>query len=172
LKEFLERPVIRHVLYAIFDRIISLHKFPLDGLKWGSAKIELPTALFTPLAYGCKCTFNCYTAVPRSIFPVQEVHELSRTGNKNGGRPVLIVDGRSGKNRKSDCKKQNKLASFEEAVLPHLDAAYNLARWLTRNVADAEDVVQEAYLRRSSSLAVSMRADGRSWLLPLWRNTC
>ena len=37
---------------------------------------------------------------------------------------------------------QNKLASFEKAVLPHLDAAYNLARWLLRNDADAEDVVQ------------------------------
>ena len=38
-------------------------------------------------------------------------------------------------------------ARFEDIVLPHLDAAYNLARWLTRNDADAEDVVQEAYLR-------------------------
>ena len=37
--------------------------------------------------------------------------------------------------------------NFEEAVLPHLDAAYNLARWLTRNEQDAQDVVQEACLR-------------------------
>ncbi len=44
-------------------------------------------------------------------------------------------------------QEQNKLASFEEAVLPHLDAAYNMARWLMRNDANAEDVVQEAYLR-------------------------
>jgi len=44
-------------------------------------------------------------------------------------------------------QRQNKPASFEKAVLPHLDAAYNLARWLTRNDADAEDVVQEAYMR-------------------------
>ena len=37
--------------------------------------------------------------------------------------------------------------NFEEAVMPHLDAAYNLARWITRNEADAQDMVQEAYLR-------------------------
>jgi len=40
----------------------------------------------------------------------------------------------------------DRLPSFEVAVLPHLDAAYNLARWLTRNQRDAEDVAQEAYL--------------------------
>src|SRR6266480_4739038 len=42
---------------------------------------------------------------------------------------------------------QNGLRDFEQEVLPHLDAAYNLARWLTRNDQDAQDVVQEAYLR-------------------------
>ncbi len=41
----------------------------------------------------------------------------------------------------------NQLPSFERAVLPHLDAAYNLARWLMRNEQDAQDVAQEAYLR-------------------------
>jgi len=39
------------------------------------------------------------------------------------------------------------LQDFEEVAIPHLDAAYNLARWFTRNEKDAEDVVQEAYLR-------------------------
>jgi RNA polymerase sigma-70 factor (ECF subfamily) len=42
---------------------------------------------------------------------------------------------------------QRLLPDFEQAVLPHLDAAYNLARWLTRNEQNAEDVVQEACLR-------------------------
>jgi DNA-directed RNA polymerase specialized sigma24 family protein len=41
----------------------------------------------------------------------------------------------------------NYLPNFEQAFLPHLDAVYNLARWLTRNEQDAQDVVQEAYLR-------------------------
>jgi RNA polymerase sigma factor, sigma-70 family len=69
-------------------------------------------------------------------------------------------------------QKESKLASFEEAVLPHLDAAYNLARWLTRNDADAEDVVQEAYLRAFRFFGGFHGAEGRSWLLAIVRNTC
>ena len=69
-------------------------------------------------------------------------------------------------------QKQNKLASFEEVVLPHLDAAHNLARWLTRNDADADDVVQEAYLRAFKFFGGFHGADGRSWLLAIVRNTC
>ena len=69
-------------------------------------------------------------------------------------------------------QKQNKLASFEEAVLPHLDAAYNLAHWLTRNDTDAEDVVQEAYLRAFRFFGGFHGAEGRSWLLAIVRNTC
>ena len=66
---------------------------------------------------------------------------------------------------------QNRLATFEEAVLPHLGAAYNLARWLTRNDADAEDVVQEAYLRAFKFFGGFHGSDGRSWLLTIVRNT-
>ena len=69
-------------------------------------------------------------------------------------------------------QKQNKLATFEEAVLPHLDAAYNLAHWLTRNDTDAEDVVQEAYLRAFKFFGGFHGTDGRSWLLTIVRNTC
>jgi len=68
-------------------------------------------------------------------------------------------------------QQQIKLATFEEAVLPHLDAAYNLARWLTHNSADAEDVVQEAYLRAFRFFAGFHGEDGRSWLLAIVRNT-
>jgi RNA polymerase sigma factor (sigma-70 family) len=66
---------------------------------------------------------------------------------------------------------RNKLASFEKAVLPHLDAAYNLARWLTRNDADAEDVVQEAYLRAFRFFGGFHGENGRAWLLGIVRNT-
>jgi RNA polymerase sigma-70 factor (ECF subfamily) len=68
-----------------------------------------------------------------------------------------------------------KLALFEENVIPHLNAAYNLARWLTRNGQDAEDLVQEAYLRAFRSFDTFQGADsgdGRAWLLTVVRNTC
>jgi RNA polymerase sigma-70 factor (ECF subfamily) len=61
---------------------------------------------------------------------------------------------------------------FERAVLPHLEAAYNLARWLTRNDHDAEDVVQEAYVRAFTFFDGFRGEDGRSWLLSVVRNTC
>src|SRR5260370_5957149 len=64
------------------------------------------------------------------------------------------------------------LQNFEEAVLPHLRAAYNLARWLTRDETDAEDVVQEAYLRAFRFFGSFHGVDGRSWLLAIVRNTC
>jgi RNA polymerase sigma factor (sigma-70 family) len=62
--------------------------------------------------------------------------------------------------------------AFDEAVLPHLDAAYNLARWLTRNTQDAEDVVQEAYLRAFRFFDGFHGANARTWLLKIVRNTC
>ena len=62
-------------------------------------------------------------------------------------------------------------ASFEQAMLPHLDAAHNLARWLLRNEQDAQDVVQEAYLRAFRSFAGFRGTSGRAWLLTIVRNT-
>jgi RNA polymerase sigma-70 factor (ECF subfamily) len=66
----------------------------------------------------------------------------------------------------------DKQARFAQAVLPHLDAAFRLARWLTRNDHDAEDVVQEAYLRAYKSFGRFHGEDGRAWLLAVVRNTC
>jgi RNA polymerase sigma-70 factor (ECF subfamily) len=65
-----------------------------------------------------------------------------------------------------------KLALFEQTVIPHLNAAYNLARWLTRNGPDAEDLVQEAYLRAFRSFETFEGNDGKAWLLAVVRNTC
>jgi RNA polymerase sigma factor (sigma-70 family) len=67
---------------------------------------------------------------------------------------------------------RGKLTLFEETILPHLNAAYNLARWLTRNEHDAEDVVQEAYLRAFRFFDGYKGGDGKSWLLAVVRNTC
>ncbi len=59
---------------------------------------------------------------------------------------------------------------FEQALLPHLGAAYNLARWLTRNDQDAEDVVQEACLRALRFFGGFRGGDARAWLLAIVRN--
>jgi RNA polymerase sigma-70 factor (ECF subfamily) len=61
--------------------------------------------------------------------------------------------------------------TFEEAVLPHLDAAFNYARWLTRSEADAEDVVQDASVRALRFFSSLRNEDARSWLLTIVRNT-
>ena len=59
---------------------------------------------------------------------------------------------------------------FEECVLPHLDAAFNLARWLVRSRADAEDVAQEALLRAYRFFGTYRAGDARAWLLQIVRN--
>ena len=67
---------------------------------------------------------------------------------------------------------KEELAQFEQAVLPHLGAAYNLARWLTGNDPDAEDVVQESYLRALRFFPGFRGGNSRAWLLTIVRNTC
>jgi RNA polymerase sigma-70 factor (ECF subfamily) len=61
---------------------------------------------------------------------------------------------------------------FEQLVLPHLDAAFNLARWLLRSRADSEDVAQEAMLRAYRFFRGFHGGDARAWLLQIVRNTC
>jgi RNA polymerase sigma-70 factor (ECF subfamily) len=75
------------------------------------------------------------------------------------------------KREERDQPPKEELTSFEEAMLPHLDAAHNLARWLLRNEQDAQDVVQEAYLRAFKSFAGFHGSNGRAWLLTIVRNT-
>jgi len=72
----------------------------------------------------------------------------------------------------SEINPESRLRLFEEIVLPHLNAAYNLARWLTRNEHDAQDVVQEAYLRAFRFFDGYKGGDGKAWLLEVVRNTC
>jgi RNA polymerase sigma-70 factor (ECF subfamily) len=66
----------------------------------------------------------------------------------------------------------DRLLRFEHAILPHLSTAYNFARWLTGNDHDAEDVVQEAFLRALAYFSTFRGDDGRAWLLGTVRNTC
>jgi len=62
------------------------------------------------------------------------------------------------------------LEDFQRIAIPHIDAAYNLAQWLVRNPADAEDVVQDAYLRAFKSFGQFAGGDVRPWLLTIVRN--
>ena len=71
---------------------------------------------------------------------------------------------------------QEKLRRFEEQISPHLKSAYNLAKWLTRSHEDAEDVVQDAFLRAFSAFESYRGADAqpqnaKAWLLTIVRNT-
>jgi RNA polymerase sigma-70 factor (ECF subfamily) len=79
----------------------------------------------------------------------------------SGGRSAIALD--------TDQRRHDR---FERIVLPHLDAAYVLARWLTRNQDDAGDVVQEAFLRALRYFDSYRAGDAKSWLLKIVRHTC
>ena len=61
---------------------------------------------------------------------------------------------------------------FARQMLPHLDAAYNLARWLMRNGEDAEDAVQDAFLRAHQAFASYQGGSEKAWLMTIVRNVC
>lgn len=67
-------------------------------------------------------------------------------------------------------KRQDNHGDFEQVMLPHLDAAYNLARWLMRDPSIAEDVVQDAYERARKYFAAFHGGSGRAWLLQIVRD--
>jgi len=75
------------------------------------------------------------------------------------------------KKREESHAEKEDLISFEAMMLPHLDAAHNLAKWLLRNEQDAQDVVQEAFLRAFKSFGGFHGSNGRAWLLTIVRNT-
>jgi RNA polymerase sigma-70 factor (ECF subfamily) len=86
-----------------------------------------------------------------------------------------VISGRRPSPKENEANReefQKRLALFEELILPHLDAAYNLARWLTRNEQDVPDIVQEAYLRAFGYFDSYRGGDGKAWLLAVVRNTC
>lgn len=63
-------------------------------------------------------------------------------------------------------------STFEQIMLPHLDAAYNFARWLLRHDQDAEDAVQDSFVRAHQAWGRFRGGDGRAWLLTIVRNVC
>jgi RNA polymerase sigma-70 factor (ECF subfamily) len=86
-------------------------------------------------------------------------NELSLVMEEKSGERLNVIDGED-------------RARFEAVVLPHLDAAFNLARWLLRSRSDAEDVAQEALLRAFRAFATYRAGNARAWLLQIVRNTC
>jgi RNA polymerase sigma-70 factor (ECF subfamily) len=67
-------------------------------------------------------------------------------------------------------EQQEKQRKFERAVMPHIDSAFNVARWYTRNEDDAKDLAQEALLRAFKAFDNFQGEDGRVWLLTIVRN--
>jgi RNA polymerase sigma factor (sigma-70 family) len=98
--------------------------------------------------------------------PLKTAHASQTEGFESDPKIVKFV---VVKKRQEPAKEE--LTSFEEAMLPHLDAAHNLAKWLLRNEQDAQDVVQEAYLRAFRSFTGFHGTNGRAWLLTIVRNT-
>lgn len=95
------------------------------------------------------------TVAAQRLFP-------QRRGNKVGRGPVRTVgEGRYG---------LPDHARFEKLVMPHLNAGYNLARWLARDADDAADVVQDACLRAMRYIDSLNRGDARSWFLTIVRH--
>ena len=88
-----------------------------------------------------------------------------------GSRAKIVKFAVIQRHEEQGAAQEHELASFEAMMLPHLDAAHNLARWLLRNEQDAQDVVQEAYLRAFKSFGGFHGSNGRAWLLTIVRNT-
>jgi len=95
-------------------------------------------------------------------------------GREAGSVVGRTLPGPEARDHVSNCAihQQTRLEMFEEVILPHLNAAHNLARWLMRNDQDAQDVVQESYLRAFRFFDSFRGGDGKSWLLAVVRNTC
>ena len=93
------------------------------------------------------------------------------SGNKKD-RAVVLLGGKQGAATDTKVPETARHERFEQTVLPHLDAAYSLARWLTRNDQDAQDVTQEACLRAFRFFDGYQGGNMRAWLLTIVRHTC
>src|SRR5260370_41577954 len=108
-----------------------------------------------------------------ALFPKRQIailHEDSRvsatlwSGNKIPAEEVCVTNGPKSQSTPS-VEEQDKLARFEQSIMPHMNAAYNLARWLAGHDPDAQDVVQEGYLQAFKFLH-GFRVAGRAAFAP------
>ena len=118
---------------------------------------------------------ECHAARPtrrlaKKRLPRSGINRGAVARSRRHGAAPASLDRRRWSERRGDVPSSSGDDSFEAVVLPHLDAAYNLARWLTRDAASAEDVVQEAMLRALTYFASFKGVNPRAWLLQIVRN--
>ncbi len=101
---------------------------------------------------------------------LQDQNELIRASNRPRGR-FQIFSGQTGESSGGMGGGEDNHQRFARLVLPHLGDAYSLARWITANRTDAEDIVQEASLRAFRAIASVAEGNSRAWLLTIVRNT-
>src|SRR6267142_4233050 len=149
---------------------ISRSKKVVAGPSIGGSNIQLVSLFivsqspFSLIAFACTDHFRCVNIPAR--------HSLSGAGINVTDHQSLLRRRRSVDQRGCSLPEESKTAQFETIALPHFGAAYNLARWLVRDDHDAEDVVQEAYMRAFRFFGNYRGGDSRSWLLTIVRNTC
>ena len=105
-----------------------------------------------------------------SIANLQDQNELIRASNRSGGR-LQVFPVQTGASGGGMAGGEDDHQRFARLVLPHLGDAYSLARWITANRADAEDVVQDASLRAFRAIANVGEGNSRAWVLTIVRNT-
>jgi len=105
-----------------------------------------------------------------SIANLQDQNELIRASNRSGGR-LQVFPVQTGASGGGMVGGEDDHQRFARLVLPHLGDAYSLARWITANRADAEDVVQDASLRAFRAIANVAEGNSRAWVLTIVRNT-
>ena len=101
---------------------------------------------------------------------LQDQNELIRASNQSGRR-LRILPVQTGASGGGIAGGEDDHQRFARLVLPHLGDAYSLARWITANRADAEDVVQDASLRAFRAIASVGEGNSRAWVLTIVRNT-
>jgi len=108
--------------------------------------------------------------IAEPIKPAADGAVLEGNGRFADGATGLRQE-RRGRSHRAEADPAAKALVFEKLMLPHLNAAHNLARWLTGNLDDAQDIVQEAYLRAFKFFDGYYGGDGKLWLLTIVRNT-
>ncbi len=133
----------------------------MSGICWNTKRGYFPISLLLS---------DSYQGTPIPVGKNRlSIAAISHTNHSEAHKRTAAARYRS---QEAQMLEHNDLPNFEQAVLPHLDAAYNLARWLVRNPQDAEDAVQEAYLRAFRFFPGFRGGDARAWLMKIVRNTC